>query len=495
MRLNNLFIHFLFAIIIFLLLDSFSYSQLQYWRYELPITISNNSGSQLNNYQLLMRINTKILINSGYMQSDGRDIRFASGCGSGLIDYCLENYINTDSTKIWIRISSLAPNTSQVVYLFMGNPSALPGSTMSLFEGPYSSTNQVMVTNTNINSNTQRGFRFTPNREILITRFGKRVPNATPRYVTLFDFNSHDIIAQLQVASGAPGEYNYSQLSNPIWLAAGKKYVMEVFQAQGDNYYFGVSSQIGPYLTYNDMRYQNNCDQNTFPTHTYSNFHYGVPDFMYYVRQTPVSPEPGYSAGLVADTNTPAPPVNLYAVGGNQQAILKWRKNTEFDMNSYYVFQNTVNDPYSSVQIGTTNHPDTVFTATGLNNTTVYYFWVKAADRYCSPRISGFSNVAILVPLGVINEEQIPREFKLYQNYPNPFNPVTDIKYDIPRETYVKLVVYDMLGREAAVLVNETKIPGTYNIHWGSDNIPSGIYIYKLTAGSYEKTMKMVLLK
>lgn len=494
MRLIKLSIQLVYTALFFLFLNSFTYSQLQFWKYEQPILIVNNSGSQLNNYQKLMRINTRVLINAGYMQPDGRDIRFASSCGSGLIDYCLENYINTDTTKIWIRISSLAPNTSMIVYLYMGNPSASPGSTLSLFEGPYSSTNQVIVTNTNVSSNTQRGFRFTADREILVTRLGKRVPNTTPRYVTLFDFNSHDVIAQMQVA-GASGEYNYGQLPNPIWLSAGKKYVLEVFQAQGDDYYFGVSSQIGPYLTYNDMRYQNNCDQNTFPTHTYSNYHYGVPDFMYYVRQIPVIPEPGYVVGLAADTNTPAPPQNLFAVGGNQQATLRWKKNTEFDMFDYLIFQNTVNSPNSAVQIGTTDHPDTSFTATGLNNNTIYYFWVKARDRFCSPKTSGFSNVAIVAPLGVANQEQVPREFKLYQNYPNPFNPSTEIKYDIPNESFVKLIVYDLIGREVSVLVNETKKPGAYNIHWGSDNIPSGIYIYKLTAGDYEKTIKMVLLK
>jgi hypothetical protein len=299
----------------------------------------------------------------------------------------------------------------------------------------------------------------------------------------------------MQVSGGSPGTYNYNELARPQWLSDGHQYVLEVFQGNGDNYYYGVSSQIGPYLTYYDMRYRNNCTQNTFPNHNIPTMHYGTPDFLYYVRQIPVNPEPTSTLGLVADTNTPAPPSNLYAVAGNQQALLVWNKNNEFDIEGYRIFENTVNDPYSASQIGYTNHPDTNFMATGLQNGTPYYFWVKAVDRYCSPRVSGFSNVAYITPVYVPNQQEVPEKFKLFQNYPNPFNPATDIKYDIPKESFVKLVIYDILGRELSVLVNETKKPGSYTVKWNPENLPSGVYINKLTAGDFEKTMKMILLK
>jgi hypothetical protein len=476
------------------LFDISVFAQLQNWRYEVPITVNNSSGVHLVNYQALLVINTRAYINAAYMQTDGRDIRFASNCGSGLIDYCLENYINTDSTRIWIKIPSMAPNTSMVIYLYMGNPSAVSTSTLSIFDGPHSSTDQVILQNTSTVPHSQRGFRFSPERDIFVTHFGKRVPNGSPRYVTLFDFLTHQIIRQVHV-SGHSGSYNYNLLESPIWLKDGRKYILEVYQGSGDNYYFGVSSQVGPYLHYYDMRYCNNCDKNTFPTSSYPNLMYGVPDFIYYIRQVPVNPEPDFNAGLVADTNTPAPPQGLYAIAGYQQALLKWRRNSEFDMSQYLVFKNTVNNPYTSTQVGSTNHPDTSFMVTGLNNGTSYYFWTKAKDRYCSPRISGFSNVAVITPLNVQTNEQIPETFELYQNQPNPFNPVTNIKYDIPRESYVKLVVYDLLGQVVTTLVNEVKKPGAYTVQWGSENMPSGVYIYRLNAGDFEKTIKMVLLK
>ena len=483
--------------ILFLLtfvLTSQSYSQLQNWRYEVPVTITNNSGSWLSNYQVLMTVDTRMYINAGFMKPDGSDIRFASDCGSGLINFLLENYINTDSTRIWVNIASLAPNTSTTIYMYMGNPSAASASSLSLFEGPYSSTNYVILQNTNTASNTQRGFRFSSDKNIIVTQLGKRVPNSTSRYVTLFDFNSNQIIAQTLV-SGAAGVYNYNQLSRPVWLDAGHKYVLEVFQGTGDDYYFGVSTQIGQYLNFYDMRYANNCNQNTFPNHYVPGYHYGTPDFTYYARQTPVNPEPVSFMGSAADTNTPAPPANLTALAGNQQALLTWRKNTEFDIDKYFIFMGITDDPGGAAQIGYTYQPDTSFVVTGLSNSSSYYFWVKAADKFCSMRVSDFSNMAGIVPLSVGGQFNAPKTYALYQNFPNPFNPSTEIKYDIPNETFVRLVVYDLLGHEVSVLVNETKRPGSYTAAWGSGNNPSGVYIYKLTSGNYEHVMKMVLLK
>ena len=83
----------------------------------------------------------------------------------------------------------------------------------------------------------------------------------------------------------------------------------------------------------------------------------------------------------------------------------------------------------------------------------------------------------------------------LSQNYPNPFNPTTTITYSLPKSTFVTLKVYDIIGEEIAELVNEKKDSGTYDVTWNAQNIPSGVYFYKITAGEYSKTIKMILLK
>ena len=90
---------------------------------------------------------------------------------------------------------------------------------------------------------------------------------------------------------------------------------------------------------------------------------------------------------------------------------------------------------------------------------------------------------------------QIPENISLYQNYPNPFNPVTKIKYDLPITNYVKLAVYDILGREVAVLFNEKQTAGKHEIKWDASGFPSGVYFYKLTSGEFTQTKKMMLVK
>jgi len=97
----------------------------------------------------------------------------------------------------------------------------------------------------------------------------------------------------------------------------------------------------------------------------------------------------------------------------------------------------------------------------------------------------------------VKNDLNIPSEYALYQNYPNPFNPTTTIKYSIPQNSMVKLAVYDILGREISVLVNELQKAGNYStiLNASEFNLPSGVYFYRINAGSFSQTKRLVLLK
>jgi len=89
----------------------------------------------------------------------------------------------------------------------------------------------------------------------------------------------------------------------------------------------------------------------------------------------------------------------------------------------------------------------------------------------------------------------LPDNYSLYQNYPNPFNPSTLIKYDIKKDGFVSLKVYNILGKEVASLVNEEKCAGRYEVEFNGSNLGSGIYYYRLQAGEYSETKKMLLLK
>lgn len=98
--------------------------------------------------------------------------------------------------------------------------------------------------------------------------------------------------------------------------------------------------------------------------------------------------------------------------------------------------------------------------------------------------------------IGINNISNIePDYYSLHQNYPNPFNPTTQIKFDLSKISYVKLNVYDVLGKEVAALVNEELKAGEYSVDWNAFNYPSGVYFYAIQAGYYSETKKMILIK
>jgi ligand-binding sensor domain-containing protein len=90
---------------------------------------------------------------------------------------------------------------------------------------------------------------------------------------------------------------------------------------------------------------------------------------------------------------------------------------------------------------------------------------------------------------------RLPLAFLLEQNYPNPFNPSTTIRYDIPKDSHVILKVYNVLGQEVATLVDEMKRPGRYSVIFDGAHLASGIYIYRVKAGSYSESRKLILLR
>ena len=154
-----------------------------------------------------------------------------------------------------------------------------------------------------------------------------------------------------------------------------------------------------------------------------------------------------------------------------------------------------------------------VFDSTGITDTTVTlrnlesnkkYYWIIQGftDTYAGPRSIVWSFTTQLINSND-DEYDIPTVFSLSQNYPNPFNPTTTIKYSIPSvetqnlasQPLVRLIIYDILGREIATLVNENKKPGYYEVEFDASGFSSGIYYYRIQAGDFVAVKKMILLK
>jgi len=111
-----------------------------------------------------------------------------------------------------------------------------------------------------------------------------------------------------------------------------------------------------------------------------------------------------------------------------------------------------------------------------------------------SGRVNAYK--CVLGVTGISNyNENVPAHYAISQNYPNPFNPTTNINFDLPKGNIVKLKIYDMSGKEVAILLNEYKSAGKYTYTFDASSLSSGVYFYRISAGDFSDTRKMMLVK
>lgn len=124
---------------------------------------------------------------------------------------------------------------------------------------------------------------------------------------------------------------------------------------------------------------------------------------------------------------------------------------------------------------------------------------IQVTDQNLSPAASGsyaeIDDLSFSILTDVNDESAGVNDFSLEQNFPNPFNPSTRINYQIAKDNFVTLKVYDIIGNELAALVNNQQPAGKYSVDFNSANLPSGVYLYRLQAGNYIQTRKMTLIK
>lgn len=136
----------------------------------------------------------------------------------------------------------------------------------------------------------------------------------------------------------------------------------------------------------------------------------------------------------------------------------------------------------------------TSYPVTGLNANTQYYYRLRAYNS------SGTSSNSNTIPVRTLTSVQqvttdVPQVYALSQNYPNPFNPVTTIDFSIPEYSHVQLTVFNSLGTEIEVLIDDHLSPGYYRAQWVPTNIASGVYFYRLRSAQFTETKKLTLLR
>lgn len=176
----------------------------------------------------------------------------------------------------------------------------------------------------------------------------------------------------------------------------------------------------------------------------------------------------------------------------NSQLFTDTKINTLFTFNSR-IYAGVKNGLYMSSDFGDAWYK----IDTGLPNTSVLSIGIKGGYIYVGTLDNGLWKCLLSEIIVSVNEESINQanNFRLSQNYPNPFNPSTTISFSLPKKEFVTLKIYDVLGKEITTLVNEELNAGSYKNDWNAGNLASGIYFYRLQAGKYNETRKIMLLK
>lgn len=126
------------------------------------------------------------------------------------------------------------------------------------------------------------------------------------------------------------------------------------------------------------------------------------------------------------------------------------------------------------------------------------YIYIDLVDSTISGATGSYANFDDLSfgkTTGINNKFNSPITFQLKQNYPNPFNPTTTIEYQIPKQSHVVLEIYNVLGDRVKTLVNKEESAGNYKINFNASNLPSGVYFYRIEAGNFNQSKKLILLK
>jgi hypothetical protein len=198
-------------------------------------------------------------------------------------------------------------------------------------------------------------------------------------------------------------------------------------------------------------------------------------------------------------TEKPADPIELRIYTGADGAFTLYEDendNYNYEQGKYSVIPITYYDSSKQLIIGTRQG-----TFTGMSQNKIFNIvWVDTGKGIGinSPvkfdtviHYHGSQTEITSVSLG----SSLPNQMELQQNYPNPFNASTKISFSIQLRCHVSLKIYDLLGREVAMLVDQRKEPGSYSVEWNAKNFSSGVYLYRLQAGDFMKTKTLIMLK
>jgi len=354
----------------------------------------------------------------------------------------------------------------------------------------YSATDSVTVTLTNAAyDDAGRGFKFSPNIDIVITELGKMIPVVLGKFTwVIWNADTKTIVHQQVSSSNTAGVYTYEAISSPVQLSHGVNYALVMYctNTSGATYYYGSSTQINSNLTYSTAVYCNSCTSSAnfggYPTGTVPNYHYGIPDFHFYLCSD-------YSTDSIVACNSYTWIDSLTYTSSNNSAVDTLVNLSGCDsIVSLNLIINHVNDTI------TNNSPTLLANAFGAT-----YQWLDCDSSYAP--IAGETNQSFTATVNgnyavavtqngctdtsaceVVNNVSINEISSSINLHPNPTNDI--VKLDI--EGYngsVKISIYDLQGR-----LVETTRSNTVSLR----KYERGIYIFKVSYGEVIEELRVV---
>ncbi len=261
---------------------------------------------------------------------------------------------------------------------------------------------------------------------------------------------------------------------------------------QSADYY---NYQISAYQDFHDLLYNNNSTSlgvmiNNLPIHS---------KWYWRVRAVEDRLDDYYGpfSNIRSFTTAISPPTLVSPFNGQQGVLsnptLKWntvagRTSYNFMISSNIIFTDTIYSNNSDTNFF--NIPEEI-----LHLNTTYYWKVRSRDSFGYGIYSSVWNFKVRVTGVQTISDVIPTEYKLFTNYPNPFNPTTKIKFDLPNSSIVRINVFDITGRMINEILNMNLNAGSYETEFNGANLSSGIYYYRIEAGNFVETKKMILIK
>jgi hypothetical protein len=342
----------------------------------------------------------------------------------------------------------------------------------------------------------------------------RRIGNINRIYAKKYDANGNQLGNILQVSNDTVS-YKYAP---KIGIDSAGNFAVTYYLRKNDyeillHRYNFLAEQIDSAIIVNDddsnfNQYVPDISVNSNGDAVVSWFDYRSPIGIYFQKYSNIGSETSFEK---VDSNIAAADYNVQytlpnvSLNNNGEFAIAWSEKSSSQDDSKFRLFNSAQTPVtevlyvSEVQERNQKNPFIHFTEDNIYNVWVdnrkpsvgYDIWANIYDY--QDLITDIEN----------NQINIPKEFVLHQNYPNPFNPTTTIKYTIPvvdanfasTTMNIKLIVYDILGREIATLVNEYQKPGSYEVNFDASHLSSGIYFYKLQTGKFTQVNKMMLLK